>query len=136
MVTAVVVMVAGLAYFSRSGTRRTRVVGTIASLVVALVLGWFAWLSGTQASTTTLECSERADCRLAADAAIGWLQERKGDDMPAVLRASWAGGRTWVMAACWPAGGYVLVNVDLDTSPRASWGGAVYGSDPCARSEH
>ena len=46
MLTAVVVFVAGGFYFSRKPDIRTRLLGTGASLLVAVLLGWLAWYVG------------------------------------------------------------------------------------------
>ena len=47
MLAAVVVFFAGGFYFSRKPDLSTRLLGTAASLVVAVALGWLAWYVGT-----------------------------------------------------------------------------------------
>lgn len=49
MVAALVIFLGGALYFSRKPDFRTRVVGGLASLLIAGVVGWFAWLAGTSA---------------------------------------------------------------------------------------
>lgn len=49
MVAALVIFLGGALYFSRKPDLRTRLVGTAATLLVAGVVGWFAWLAGTSA---------------------------------------------------------------------------------------
>jgi len=51
MLAAVVVLFAGGFYFSRKPDLRTRLLGTAASLVVAVVLGWLAWYVGVSPAT-------------------------------------------------------------------------------------
>ena len=49
MVAAVGIFLGGVLYFSRKPDLRTRLVGGGATLLVAGVIGWFAWLAGTSA---------------------------------------------------------------------------------------
>ena len=51
MLAAVGVLLAGGFYFSRKPDLRTRLLGTAASLVVAVVLGWLAWYVGVSPAT-------------------------------------------------------------------------------------
>jgi low temperature requirement protein LtrA len=49
MLGALALFVAGAITFDRRTTGRTRVLGILGVLAVALVIGWFGWLLGTQA---------------------------------------------------------------------------------------
>jgi hypothetical protein len=49
MVAAVVIFLGGALYFGRKPDLRTRLIGGGATLLVATVVGWFAWLAGTSA---------------------------------------------------------------------------------------
>ncbi len=46
---SVVVLVAGVAYFGRQTGGRTQLFGIAASVIAAVVIGWFSWLLGTSA---------------------------------------------------------------------------------------
>lgn len=49
MLAALGLFLGGARYFGRQPAPLTRIVGTAASIVVAVVLGWLAWYAGTAA---------------------------------------------------------------------------------------
>lgn len=82
-------------------------------------------------SDLPVECTRSEGCDEAAEAATDLLRGEKGE-MPESLRAHHTGERAWFVVACWPEGRYVTVKVALDSTPQATFGGALFGVQPCA----